>query len=149
MSDARPVLDQINLVTANFEESLAFYRLLGVDMPETGVFRKNGDGHHVNAVTETGAFFDLDSTIFAPVWNVGWKGRGDLNGHVLMTFRFDTRAGVDARYDDLIRAGYRSLNPPTDAFWGVRFAAVEDPSGLAVGLMSPADASRRSRPPEF
>ena len=113
------------------------------------MFKKNGAAHHVNAVNEAGAHLDLDSTTFAQVWNSGWNGREDLNGRVLVTFRFETRAGVDTRYGELIRAGYRSLHPPSDAFWGVRFAAVEDPSGLAVGLMSPADASRRSRPPEF
>jgi catechol 2,3-dioxygenase-like lactoylglutathione lyase family enzyme len=149
MSDARPVLDQINLLTDDFEASLAFYRRLGIDLPEGGVFRTSGAAHHVNAVTEAGASFDLDSTTFAQVWNSGWRGREDLNGRVLVTFRFDTRAGVDARYADLTRAGFASLHPPTDAFWGVRFAAVEDPSGLAVGLMSPAEASRRARPPEF
>ena len=149
MSDAQPVLDQINVVTANFAASLAFYRLLGVNMPEEGVFRKNGAAHHINAVNVAGAFFDLDSMAFAQVWNSGWKGREDLSGRVLVTFRFETRAGVDARYGELTRVGQCSLHPPCDAFWGVRFAAVEDPSGLAVGLMSPADASLRSRPPEF
>jgi len=149
MSDAQPVLDQINVVTAKFGESLAFYRLLGVNLPEQGIFKKNGVAHHVNAVTEAGAFFDLDSPMFAGVWNSGWKGIENLSGRVLATFRFETRAGVDTRYAELTRAGYRSLHPPTDAFWGVRFAAVEDPGGLAVGLMSPAEASRRSRPPEF
>jgi len=149
MSDARPVLDQINLVTANFDESLAFYRRLGINMPAEGVFQKNGAAHHVNAVNEGGAHFDLDSTTFAQVWNSGWKGREDLNGRVLLTFRFETRAGVDARYDELTRAGYRGLHAPCDAFWGVRFAAVEDPNGIAVGLMSPAQAALRTRTPEF
>jgi catechol 2,3-dioxygenase-like lactoylglutathione lyase family enzyme len=149
MSDARPVLDQINVVTGDFAASLAFYRLLGVTMPEEGVFKKNGSAHHVNAVKEAGAQLDLDSTAFAQVWTSGWAGREDLSGRVLVTFRFETRAGVDERYGELTRAGYRSLHSPCDAFWGVRFAAVEDPSGLAVGLMSPAEVSRRARPPEF
>ena len=149
MSDERPVLDQLNVVTAKFAESVAFYRLLGVKVPEEGVFRKEGAAHHVNSVNEAGAHFDLDSPSFAQIWNSGWSGREDLSGRVLVTFRFETRGGVDARYGQLTRAGYRSLHPPSDAFWGARFAAVEEPSGLAVGLMSPAESSRRSRPPEF
>jgi len=68
MSDSRPVLDQINVVTANFAESLAFYRLLGVNFPEEGVFKKNGVAHHVNAVNGAGAHFDLDSPTFAQIW---------------------------------------------------------------------------------
>src|SRR5260221_3363020 len=100
MSDARPVLDQINLVTATFAESLAFYRLLGVNLPEEGVFRKNGAAHHVNAIVEAGALFDLDSTRFAQVWNSGWSGCAELGGRVLVTFRFATRACMYTRHAD-------------------------------------------------
>lgn len=148
MSDARPVLDQINLVTTDFESSLAFYRLLGVDLPEQGLFKKDDQPHHANAKTG-GADFDLDSPAFGAAWNSGWRGQADLNGRILMTFRFDTREGVDARHAELMGAGYRSLHAPSDAFWGARFAVVEDPSGLAVGLMSRSDPAKRSAPPEF
>jgi uncharacterized glyoxalase superfamily protein PhnB len=44
-------------------------------------------------------------------------------------------------------AGYGSQQPPYDAFWGSRYAIVEDPDGNAVGLMSPVDPTRRSTPP--
>jgi len=36
---------------------------------------------------------------------------------------------------------------PYDAFWGARYAIVEDPDGNAVGLMSPIDPDRRTAPP--
>jgi uncharacterized glyoxalase superfamily protein PhnB len=39
------------------------------------------------------------------------------------------------------------LQAPFDAFWGARYAIVEDPDGIAVGLMSPISANRRSPPP--
>jgi uncharacterized glyoxalase superfamily protein PhnB len=39
------------------------------------------------------------------------------------------------------------LQPPWDAFWGARYAIVEDPDGIAVGLMSPISPDRRSPPP--
>lgn len=65
MSDARLMLDQINVVTANFAESLAFYRLLGLNLPEDGVFLRADVSHHVNAESEDGAHFDIDSTTFA------------------------------------------------------------------------------------
>ena len=149
MTTQRPTLDQINVVTARFAESLDFYRLLGVDLPEARVFKKVGILHHVSAAVESGAYFDLDSETFAQVWNSGWKGCAELGGRVLVTFRFQSRDGVDACYGALMRGGHRTLHPPSDAFWGVRFAAVEDPNGLAVGLMSPAEPSMRTRPPDF
>ena len=45
-------------------------------------------------------------------------------------------------------AGYRGLQAPYDAFWGARYAVIEDPDGLAVGLMSEISAARKSAPPE-
>ena len=44
-------------------------------------------------------------------------------------------------------AGYRGLQSPYDAFWGARYAMVEDPDGVAVGLMSPVTDEHRSPPP--
>ena len=41
----------------------------------------------------------------------------------------------------------RSQQPPFDAFWGARYAIVEDPDGNSVGLMSPVDPTRRSPMP--
>ena len=54
---------------------------------------------------------------------------------------------MDARYADLTAAGYRGQQPPWDAFWGARYAVVEDPDGNPVGLMSPIDPARRSAAP--
>jgi uncharacterized glyoxalase superfamily protein PhnB len=41
------------------------------------------------------------------------------------------------------------LQAPYDAFWGARYAIIEDPDGVAVGLMSPRSAEMRSPPPEM
>ena len=49
-------------------------------------------------------------------------------------------------YADLVAAGYRRQQPPYDAFWGARYAVIEDPDGNAVGIMSPVDPDRRSQP---
>ena len=56
--------------------------------------------------------------------------------------------GVDEVYADLTEAGYAGLQPPHDAFWGARYAIVEDPDGIAVGLMSPISANFKSMPPD-
>ena len=58
-----------------------------------------------------------------------------------------SRNAVDDRYADLVGAGYPGLQPPYDAFWGARYAIVQDPDGNDVGLMSPSDPERRSQPP--
>jgi uncharacterized glyoxalase superfamily protein PhnB len=68
---------------------------------------------------------------------------------VVVGFRVASRDDVDRLYADMTGAGYRGQQPPYDAFWGARYAVVEDPDGNAVGIMSPSDPDRRSvsRPP--
>lgn len=65
-----------------------------------------------------------------------------------MGFRLSSRPAVDRVYAELTGAGHRGLQPPYDAFWGARYAVVEDPNGIAVGLMSPIDPDRKAWPPE-
>ncbi|MEZ0293214.1 MAG: VOC family protein [Solirubrobacteraceae bacterium] len=62
--------------------------------------------------------------------------------------RAPTRDAVDALHADLTAAGHPSRQRPYDAFWGARYAIVEDPDGNPVGLMSPSDDARRHWPPE-
>jgi catechol 2,3-dioxygenase-like lactoylglutathione lyase family enzyme len=146
----KPILDQINLVCGDLEASLAFYRRLGVELPEGNVWRTASGPHHANAVDtpSDGAIgLELDSTAFAQMWCAAWKGRADLRGRIHVGFRVPARADVDALFRDMTGAGYRGLQDPIDAFWGARFAILEDPDGVAVGLMSPVSPDMRSPPP--
>jgi len=59
-----------------------------------------------------------------------------------------SREAVDERFTVLINAGYTGLQEPYNAFWGARYAIVEDPDGIAVGLMSPISSQMRSQPPK-
>jgi catechol 2,3-dioxygenase-like lactoylglutathione lyase family enzyme len=147
---SKPILDQINLVCGDLAASIAFYRRLGVEIPDARVWRTLTGGHHASASdqsTDQAIGFDLDSTTFAQCWNIGWKGRTDLRGRIVVGFRVPTRAGVDDAFRDMIGAGCRGLQEPHDAFWGARYAIIEDPDGIAVGLMSPVSAERKSPPP--
>jgi uncharacterized glyoxalase superfamily protein PhnB len=149
MSVIGPKLDQLNIVSGDIEASIAFYRRLGVEIPEEGLWRTASGIHHVSAGrAESPIDLDLDSTAFARMWNAGWQGREDLRGKVVVGFTLQSRDAVDATYADLTGVGYRGLQAPWDAFWGSRYAIVEDPDGIAVGLMSPPAADRRSAPPK-
>ena len=41
---------------------------------------------------------------------------------------------VDHIYQNLLDAGYQSYAAPWDAFWGQRFARVQDPDGRIVNI---------------
>ena len=146
----KPVLDQINLVCGDLDASVAFYRKLGVDIPDANVWRTATGAHHTNAVpgADRAIHFDLDSAAFAQLWNPGWKGRTDLKGRVVVGFRVPERTDVDAVFRDMTDAGYRGLQVPQDAFWGARYAIIEDPDGIAVCVMSPVSPDRKSPPPD-
>ena len=121
-----------------------------MEIPDAGVWRTPTGGHHASAADQSAdqaIGFDLDSTVFAQRWNSGWKGRTDLSGRVVVGFGVPTRADVDNLFRDMTGAGYRGLQEPHDAFWGARYAIIEDPDGIAVGLMSPVSPDRKSPPP--
>lgn len=140
MPDTRPVLDQINLVVADMEATVAFYRRLGLEVADT---LPQWQADHRNATMPDGLNLDFDSITSAQQWNAGANATA---GRVI-GFRLPTREAVDATYADLTGAGYAGQQPPYDAFWGSRYAIVEDPDGNAVGLMSPRDPNRRSPTP--
>lgn len=137
MSDG-PILDQINLVVSDMEATVKFYRRLGVTIPDTDpVFQL----HHRTAQLPGGIDLDIDSAEFARHWDKGWRSGGAVIG-----FKVRGREDVDVIYADVIGAGYVGQQEPYDAFWGARYAIVEDPNGNAVGIMSPVDPSRRGTP---
>lgn len=144
---SRPVLDQINVVVTDMERSVAFYRLLGLEMTNPPPAWRP---HHRSLDSPgSGLDFDLDSEAFAAQWNTGRTG-SPVPARVVIGFRLPTREAVDETYGRLAEAGHRGQQPPYDAFWGVRYAVVEDPDGNPVGLMSPvvaADRRPQSPPP--
>ena len=141
-NDAPPVLGQLNLVVADMATSVRFYRRLGLVIDDRGAW----GAHHVEAVLPNGFKLELDSETFARRWDAGWRGER-RPGRNVIGFGLPSREAVDARYADLVAAGYASQQPPLDAFWGARYAIVEDPDGNPIGLMSPIDPARRSAPP--
>lgn len=146
----KPTLGQINLVCGDMDASLAFYRRLGMEIPDAAVWRTPTGAHHVSAGERSAdqpIGLDLDSTAFAQCWNSGWEGRSDLKGRVVIGFSVATRAAVDDLFRDMVSAGYRGLQQPHDAFWGARYAIIEDPDGIAVGVMSPISQDKKSPPP--
>jgi uncharacterized glyoxalase superfamily protein PhnB len=137
----RPILDQINLVVRDMAAMVDFYRQLGVEIQQAP---RPWDQHHRTADTPEGIDLDLDSSTFARQWNQGWR---DGESGAVLGFKVAERDTVDALYGRLTEAGYVGQQPPYDAFWGARYAVIEDPDGNPVGIMSRTDPQRRADPP--
>lgn len=129
-----PILNQVNLVVSDMDATVAFYRRLGLTIPDTD---PSFQAHHRTAQQPNGIVLDLDSSEFARHWDEGWQS-GAVIG-----FGVPSRERVDRIYTELTESGYVGQQPPYDAFWGARYAVVEDPDGNAVGIMSPIDPDRR------
>ena len=137
-----PVLAQLNLVVADMAACVAFYRRLGLVVDDGRPFSP----HHVEIEFPGGFTLELDSMAFARRWDPGWRGHGGPGRNVI-GFSLPSREAVDALHADLAAAGCATQQAPYDAFWGARYAVVEDPDGNPIGLMSPIDRQRQSAPP--
>ena len=136
---------QIGLIVHNMHESLAFYRRIGIEIPESEVWRTDTGAHH--AMTAPGEMdVQFESVKLAHAYNAGF---GAERSRVMIYVELESRDAVDALWHALISESVQGLQPPYDAFWGARLAIVEDPDGNPVGLSSPVDPDRRSPPPEI
>lgn len=130
-----PHLDMIGIVTADLTASLAFYRMLGLPIPD-GV----DDEPHVEVTLAGGLRIAWDpvTTIqsFDPSWTTP-AGSSRMN----LAFLCDSPEHVDITHDALVAGGAVSHKAPWDAFWGQRYATVLDPDGNGVDLFAPLPGS--------
>lgn len=145
----KPVLNQVDLVVRDMDATVAFYRALGVEIPEAAIWRTATGTHHVDVPMPGGLFLHFDSAALARVYDRGWREPSGSGTRNVLSFKLASREEVDRLHDKLEGLGYRSTQPPYDAFWGARYAIVEDPDGNHVGLMSESDPARRSAPPDI
>jgi catechol 2,3-dioxygenase-like lactoylglutathione lyase family enzyme len=130
-----PTFTVVGVVVADMSTALAFYRRLGLDIPADA-----DKEPHVEFTLPGGLklAWDTIETIrsFDPDWTPPSGG-----ARVALAFACADPAEVDGTYADLVDAGHPGHKPPWDAFWGMRYAIVEDPDGNAVDLFAPLPAT--------
>ena len=145
----QPDLNQVDFAVRDMEATLAFYRALGVTIPEQAIWRTATGIHHVDVPMPGGLTVHFDSAALTRAYDRGWREPSGPGTRIVLSFAVSSREEVDRIYDRLTGLGYPGAQPPYDAFWGSRYAVVEDPDGNHVGLMSPRDDARRSAPPDL
>ncbi len=124
-----PTFSVIGLVSADLARTFAFYRRLGLDIPEEAAAQP-----HVEVTLPGGLrlAFDTVATIrsFDPDF-VHTTGGGPS-----LAFDCGMPDGVDSTYADLLTVGGTSTLAPFDAFWGQRYATLTDPDGNHVDLFA-------------
>jgi catechol 2,3-dioxygenase-like lactoylglutathione lyase family enzyme len=121
-----PLLNAIGIVASDMARSIRFYRLLGLDVPETP------EEGHVDTFLPNGVRFMLDSedTVrgFRPEWT---RETGNQLG---LAFECESAAEVDEVYARMVDAGFESEKAPWNAVWGQRYAQLRDPDGVGIDL---------------
>jgi len=119
-----PQLSALGIVSSDLERSRAFYRLLGVEIAA-------GDDH-VEATAPNGMrlMFDTEDVIrsFRPDWT---RATGN---QLALAFECASPAEVDETYARIVEVGFHGEKEPWDAFWGHRYAQLQDPDGVGVDL---------------
>ncbi len=139
MAPDQPILNQLNLVVADMDATVSFYRRLGLPIDA------QPGAHHVAVELAGGMLVEFDSVQFVSEWDSGWSGA--TGGATVLGFSLASPEAVDETYAQLTGDGYRGHQQPYDAFWGARYAIVDDPDGNPVGLMSPTVEERKFWPP--
>lgn len=125
--------DLLGIIVKDMAESLAFYRLLGLDIPPEA-----DEEGHVEYKTKGGFRLAWDTLDVIQSFNEAWDA--NPTGHRMgLAFLCESAAEVDRLYNVVISAGFKSHKPPWDAFWGQRYAVIVDPDGNLVDLFAPLE----------
>lgn len=127
-------LYMIGLIVQDMTKSLEFYRRLGVAIPE------GSEGQtHVEVKMGSGLTFFLDSK--PSRWDPNFVRKNDSeragipgNYPSILEFYLEERAILDAKYTELIGAGYQSHQAPYETSFGMYFAMINDPDGNTILL---------------
>jgi uncharacterized glyoxalase superfamily protein PhnB len=126
-----PTFHAIGLAVADMPTALAFYRTLGVDIPDDMDKEPHAEGTLTGGVR---LMFDTHELIasFDPGHTPPAGG-----GTSSLAFRCADPAEVDRVHAAMVEAGHRSHLDPFDAPWGQRYATLKDPDGNGVDLFAP------------
>ena len=121
-----PQLNAIGIVASDMARSISFYRLLGLEVPETP------DEGHVDTFLPNGVRLMLDTEDVIKSFRPDWSRA--TGNQLALAFECGSPAEVDETYERVVAAGFHGEKEPWDAFWGQRYAQLQDPDGVGVDL---------------
>lgn len=124
-------LSLIGLVCEDVARSLAFYRALGLEIPEDA-----DDQVHVEVNLPGGLRLAWDSAETVRGFYPNWTPPAG-SPRMALAFELDSPAEVDKLHEKMVSLGYENVRDPWDAFWGQRYALLHDPDGNSVELFAP------------
>jgi uncharacterized glyoxalase superfamily protein PhnB len=123
----------LDIVVADMDAALAFYRALGLDVPI------GAEGPQVQIETSGGATIGLVSEALVRETFPDWTP--PTGSRVSIACRCGDAAEVDETHAHMTAAGYESRRAPWNAVWGQRYAMLGDPDGTRIDLFAELPAA--------
>jgi lactoylglutathione lyase len=123
------VPDMVGLTVDEIPKSIAFYKMLGLEFPEAAA------GEAFVECKTNGYRISLNAVSMIKEMNPHWEA--PKGQRMELAFLCESPKHVDEAYAKIIAAGHKSVKEPWDAFWGQRYAIVEDPDGSHVSIFCP------------
>ncbi|MFD2117487.1 VOC family protein [Paenibacillus yanchengensis] len=121
-------LDMVGIVVEDMKHTLQFYRTLGFSIAE-----ECNNENHVE-IEQGGVRLAFDTKQVAESVFGEWE---QAVGHrIELAFLCDSPVAVDETYDQIVENGFTGHRAPWDAFWGQRYAIVQDPNGNLISLFA-------------
>ena len=139
-------LYMLGLIVQDMPTALAFYRRLGLAIPDGSETQS-----HVEVKMGSGMTFFLDSkpTRWDPRFGTQSDPERSAAGDrypVILEFYLKEQAALEAKYTELMDCGYQGFREPYATSFGMYFAMVKDPAGNTVLLSADAAPNRPANP---
>lgn len=122
--------DAVAGVVDDMAATLAFYRLLGLEIPAEA----DSEGY-VSIDLPGRVRMEWNTAAVERSFNPDWRPPTS-SGRMGVVFLAEGRGDVDRMHSRLVAAGYESPLAPFDAPWGIRHRRVLDPDGNAGDLVA-------------
>lgn len=123
-------LHSVTIIVRDLAKSIAFYRMLGLDIPD-GLENET----HVDCTSAGSMNICLVPETTVQQHRPGWQYPG-ANGSISLHFKCSTQGDVDVMYTKFMNEEYQSSMLPYNTPWGERYAQVLDPDGNTVALFA-------------
>ena len=139
-------LYMLGLIVQHMPTALAFYRRLGLAIPDGSETQS-----HVEVKMGNGMTFFLDSK--PTRWDPRFGTQSDAQPSpaqdrypVILEFYLKEQAALEAKYTELMDYGYQGFREPYATSFGMYFAMVKDPDGNTILLSADAARNRPANP---
>jgi uncharacterized glyoxalase superfamily protein PhnB len=129
-------LYMVGLIVQDMPAALAFYRQLGLAIPDGSETQS-----HVEIKMGSGMTFFLDSK--PRRWDPSFDTQPERSAAgdrypMVLEFYLNEQAALEAKYAELVDCGYQGFREPYATSFGMYFAMVKDPDGNTVLLSADA-----------